>query len=122
MDTLIDQARVAGLDNDDIADLTYWQDGRALTQGAAAWDVIQELLRGYIEEAVNGLLQVDMLETDAGGRDKVLAAHAQAYAVNATMRRLTNDVNARIQAAAQVPGALAKLRRAGTSAAPPESL
>lgn len=108
----------APLTSDQQEEIDLWNKGRSLgfVVNSQGWDVIREMMSGYVTKEVDRLLSVD-----PGNRDEVLAAHAVAFAASRIFTVFVEDVQRAVNAARSTPP-IVKERLARISPVPPESL
>lgn len=104
------------LEEEERAEVELWQKGRALSHqvNAPGWDVVLEILQNYVTQNIN-----QILNTDPGNKDEVLATHAVAFAASRIYRLFREDVANAIEASKRTPECLKEgLRK--VSPVPPE--
>ena len=93
---LIETARGSGLTPEEKGEIDLWQKGKALQQlsGFYGWDVLLEMLQSYPAHAVKQLLAVS-----PGDNERIIAAHAVAYALSDFYDKFIQDVQSAIDGA-----------------------
>lgn len=91
---LIETTRGAGLNDEERGQIELWQKGKALQQltSVYGWEVLLEMMQSYPQDAIRQLLIVP-----PGDNDRVIAAHAVAYALNDFYTKFIEDVNNAIE-------------------------
>jgi hypothetical protein len=85
------------------SEIELWQKGRALAHqvNSPGWDVVLEILSSYAKAEADSLVR-----TDPGQTDKIVAAHAVAFAAHRLFVLFCEDVQNCIQASQHTPSAL----------------
>jgi|HubBroStandDraft_3_1064219.scaffolds.fasta_scaffold267965_1 hypothetical protein len=98
------------------AEVESWQRGRALAHqvNSPGWDAVLEILQGYATAYGESCVR-----TDPGETNKVLAAHAVAYAADRIYRLFIEDVQNYVEASQHTPSAMTSGLH---MAVPPQSL
>lgn len=120
-DQLVEQVESAlrrELEEHERQEVELWRRGRSLSGliNSPAWETLQATIAEYPRQAIDDLLRVK-----PGDNDRVLAAHAVAYALNEFHEHLQQDLQAAIDASDRTPDVVREAARL-TSAAPPEAL
>lgn len=99
----IEQLRAAPLNEEERATIYLWNKGRALSQlvNLYGWEVVLEMLQGYVEGALKDLARIDPKE-----HDEVRAQHAVVFAANKIYSNFVEDVRVAIEASRTMPEVL----------------
>lgn len=107
VDDIISSLRTLGseLTDEDRDEISLWHKGKALAHvvNTDGWDVVLEILQGYVTNAVDQVAKVK-----PGDTDRILAAHSILYATSEIHRIFVEDVQAAIDAARKPPDILIK--------------
>lgn len=117
---MIDALRAADqtVTEEDCAEIELFHKGRALSTlvNSYGWDVLLEMLKGYVEQSTQDLLRI------APGHATVVPAHAAASAVADLYFKLLGDIQAAIDASHQTPAVVKRGYSRVKSEVPMESL
>ena len=107
------------LSPDQVAEIELWEKGRALAQVSAfpGYQIILEILQSQPTQAM-----ADLMKIKPGDNDRILAAHAVAYAANEGYINSVNAINAAIEASKTTPDVVKDGFRKLKTATPAESM
>lgn len=96
----IEKLRQGELNQDEQDSIWLWTKGRMLAQivGYPGWECVLEILQSYVTDATRNLLT-----TDPGKRDDVIASQAVAYAANRIHNNFITDVKNMVELASKTP-------------------
>lgn len=91
------------LSSEEQAEIELWQKGRALAHqvNSPGWDVVLEILSSYAKSEAESLVRTDPSDTQ-----KVLAAHAVAFAAHRIFSLFCEDVQRCIDSSQHTPNAI----------------
>lgn len=120
-DQLVEQVESAlrrPLEEHERAEVELWRKGRSLSGllNSPAWETLQATIAEYPRQATE-----DLRRLKPGDNDRILAAHAVAYALNEFHEHLQQDLQAAIDASERTPEVV-RLAAKAVSAAPAEAL
>ncbi len=116
---VMETSRQAPLSEEELNQIELWEKGRALAQLTSMYgfEVMKEMLQSYVTDQVEQLL-----ETDPGDKDEVIAIHAVAFAANRVYNKFIQDIDNAVRASSETPECIKASARKIKTAVPLEQM